>query len=197
MVCFVCVCHTSRNACPDALPRQRIILVLSVRGQCEHCVFHGKMHFVFAQPHSICLGSPYHFTHCFQLRQRWSISITHNTFFDAERTKPQVILDDDQNHGILLAHYLFFIYWIAHMMVFSIACLFAKLTIWQHDEMINENDGTKFQNIGRFATFLVPTLSWYITRYQYYFCLNLLFLNLTMLGSSIAYFYSLLKSGDR
>ena len=63
--------------------------------------------------------------------------------------------------------------------------------------MINENDGTKFQNMGRFATFLVPTLSWYITRYQYYFCLNLLFLNLTMLGSSIAYFYSLLKSGDR
>ena len=83
------------------------------------------------------------------------------------------------------------------MMVFSIACLFAKLTIWQHDEVINENDNTKFQNMGRFATFLVPTLSWYITRYQYYFCLNLLFLNLTMLGSSIAYFYSLLKSGDR
>ena len=125
------------------------------------------------------------------------IIITLNTFFDPERAPPHVILDDDQNHGILLAHYFFFIYWIAHMMVFSIACLFSKLTIWQHDEMINENNGTKFQNIARFATFLVPSLSWFTTKYQYYFSLNLLFLKLTTLGSSIAYFYSLLNSGDK
>ena len=124
-------------------------------------------------------------------------SITLNNVPHSKWAKQLVILDiDDQNPGIMLAHYLFFVYWISHMIVFGIACLFAKLTLGQHNECMNESDGTKVQKVARVATFLVPSLSWFITKYQYHFCLNLLFLMLTTVGSSIAYFYSLLNSGD-
>ena len=106
-----------------------------------------------------------------------------------------LILGDYPNPGIMLAHYLFFIHWISHLTVFCIACLFAKFTFWQHNTMANESDGTKVQKLARISTFLVPSLSWFSTKYQYYFCLNLLFLNFTTLPTSIAYFYSLLNSG--
>ena len=110
-----------------------------------------------------------------------------------------VILDDDndENPGIMLAHFLFFVYWISHMVVFCIASLFAKLTIWQGHDMFNDKDGTYLQTMGRIATFLVPSLTWLMTKYKYYYLsLNLLFLKLTTMVSSIAYFYSLLNSGD-
>ena len=109
--------------------------------------------------------------------------------------QPLVILDGDPNPGLRLAHYLFFVYWICHMIVFCIACIFAKFIFWQHNKMISESDGTIVQTLARIATFLVPSLSWFITKYQYYFCLNLVFLNFTTLATSIAYFYSLLNSG--
>ena len=110
-----------------------------------------------------------------------------------------VILDDDndENPGIMLAHFLFFVYWISHMVVFCIASLFAKLTIWQDHDMLNDKDGTYLQTMGRIATFLVPSLTWLMTKYKYYYLsLNLLFLKLTTMVSSIAYFYSLLNPGD-
>ena len=97
----------------------------------------------------------------------------------------------------MLAHFLFFVYWISHMVVFCIASLFAKLTSWQDHDMINENNGTYVQTMGRIATFFVPSLTWLMTKYRYYYLsLNLLFLKLTTMVSSIAYFYSVLNSGD-
>ena len=83
------------------------------------------------------------------------------------------------------------------MVVFCIASLFAKLTIWQDHDMLDDKDGTYLQTMGRIATFFVPSLTWLMTKYRYYYLSpNLLFLKLTTMVSSIAYFYSLLNSGD-
>ena len=102
-------------------------------------------------------------------------------------------VDDDQECGIMVAHYFFFISIVNQRAFLAISCTYAEIIKFECTRC-RYDEPSFFENA---KTILWPVLSWISVTYKFHFTHLLLTISAVTIASPITYFFNWVKPGNR